>query len=106
MAELACACKQFRRAHLVAMMRGRTTAATWYWERLELMGQCCQTCSIMERIMWHHDVRLEGDCAAVLERVGELHDVGHMDGNITVYYPIQSCLSLSLSLCLRTQVQS
>ena len=57
---LAGACRQFRRARLVAMLRGHTAAANWYWDRLELMNQCRISCSVMEPIRWYYDVRMDG----------------------------------------------
>ena len=86
--QLAFVCRQFRRTRIVAMIKGCTASANWYWSRLELLGSCRGSCSVMGRILWHHDVRMSGKCAVVLERVGEFHDVGHVDGSLTVYYPL------------------
>ena len=44
---LAAVCRQFRRTRLVAMITGGTPASNRCWDRLELMCQCCQTCTVM-----------------------------------------------------------
>ena len=87
LAEMAAVCRQYRRARLVMLIKGATPRATKYWRRLELLTQCRCWGSVMERIMWFHDVRETGKCGVVLERVGELHDVCWEDGNLAVRYP-------------------
>ena len=71
------------------LIKGCTARATKYWQRLELMNACRQTCTVMERIMWYHDVRMDGNCSIVLQRIGELHDVGWIDGELAAVYPVQ-----------------
>ena len=89
LAEFACVCRQFRRTRIVMLIKGCTARATKYWQRLELMNACRQTCTVMERIMWYHDVRMSGNCSMVLQRIGEMHDVGWIDGELAAMYPVQ-----------------
>lgn len=85
---LAAVCRQFRRTRLVAMITGATPASNRYWNRLELMNQCRASCTVLERIMWYHDVRLSGDCSAVLRRVGERQDIAYHDARLAMFYPL------------------
>ena len=88
-AHLAAVCRQFRRTRLVGMMKSHTFSASRYWNRLEQMNRCRQSCSVMERIMWYHGVRQTGDCSSVLQRIGEQYSVGHAGGDLAIVYQIQ-----------------
>ena len=85
---LAVVCRHFRRARLVAMLTGHIAAASWYWSRLDSMNQSSTSGPIIEHIMWYHDVRMNGNCAEVLQRVGELHDVRYDGRRLYISVPL------------------
>ena len=85
LSELACSCRQGRRMRLLAILRGRTRHAHYYWRRLSLMEYSGpESSSVLERIMWYHDVCHSGRVLEVLWRVGEARHILWHNGDLAM----------------------
>ena len=85
MSELACSCRQGRRMRVLAILRGQTRLAKYYWRRLSLMGWGGPESALVSgRIMWYHDVCHSGRVLEVLWRVGETRHILWHNGDLAM----------------------